>query len=104
MWHEFRAEESSSCKLFDGCDTDKGEGAVVDDADKGAAEAGAAAPSWEGGRQAQAAPAVQSQAEGELKAGCDCKWANGNSCAPRSNDDSRCWGVCCSAFHSEHRR
>ena len=46
-------------------------------------------------------PHLGGMAERELKAGCACKWANGNSCAPRSNDDSRCWGVCCSGYSSD---
>ena len=52
------------------------------------------------------AAAPGSVKQDKAKAGCDCiKWASTNSCAPHSNDVSRCWGVCCngkSTFLSGH--
>ena len=90
MWHEFRHDESSSCKLFDGCDTDTDKGGAVD----------AGSPPAQG-TEASAQSAEPEEAERQLKAGCDCKWAGANSCAPHSNDDSRCWGVCCSGYGSD---
>ena len=51
------------------------------------------------------AAAPGSVKQDKAKAGCDCKWAFANSCAPHSNDVSRCWGVCCngkSTFLSGH--
>ena len=92
VWHEFKQDESSSCKLFDGCDTDTDKGGGV------GADTGAAAQGSEAAAQGDEA---EEEAERQLKAGCDCKWAGANSCAPHSNDDSRCWGVCCSGYSSD---
>ena len=72
------------------------------------------------------AAAPGSVKQDKAKAGCDCKGASTNSCAefrvnsrasrinfmtlqrlvaferpPHSNDDSRCWGVCCSGYNSD---
>ena len=42
--------------------------------------------------------------KGQAKAGCDCKqWQTASSCAPRSNDHSRCWGVCCRGEKGQRR-
>ena len=80
VWHEFKQDEASSCKLFDGCD-------------------GADKPADNSERSAERVQ--KTETERRLKAGCDCQWTNANACAPYSNDDSRCWSVCCSVFNSQ---
>ena len=49
------------------------------------------------------AAASGSVKQDKAMANCDCKWASANSCAPHSNDDSRCWVVCCSGEEARRR-